>query len=333
MIDKAQLSDYGESGPLVSIVTPVYNEEKYLTECIESVIAQTYQHWTLTIVDNCSTDASLEVARRYAAIDSRIQVQQNTVFLPAVANHNRALRQISRDSKYCKVLLGDDWIFPECIARMVSVAERHPSVGIIGAYALEGQCVNWTGLPYATPVLSGRDICRKHLLECIYVFGTPTTVLYRSDLVRGRHAFYNEADIHADTEVCFELLKKCDFGFVHQVLAFTREREGSVSTRAADIHAYFGSMLYILTTHGKEYLTATELEQSLNAHLSAYYKFLGKNMLLRRGKRFWEYHKQSLMQAGVGFSVPRLVQGFLETVCEAIAKPRYSVGRLLRSTQ
>lgn len=331
MIERAQLSERDGSQPLVSIVTPVYNEAKYLGDCIESVLAQTYKNWTLTVVDNCSTDASLEIARRYAALDARIQVQESSEFLPAVANHNRALRQISQDSKYCKVILGDDWIFPECIERMVSVAEQHPAVGIVSAYALEGQSVKWTGLPYATPILSGREICRKHLLEGVYVFGTPTTVLYRSNLVRCRAAFYNEADIHADTEVCFELLKESDFAFVHQVLTFTREREGSVSSGAADIHAYFGSMLYILTVHGKEYLTDAELEQRLKAHLAAYYKFLGKNMLLRRDDRFWQYHKQSLRQAGVGFSVPRLLQGFVRMLVEAMARPRYSVERLLRS--
>jgi glycosyltransferase involved in cell wall biosynthesis len=333
LIERAQPSGVAGSPPLVSIVTPIYNEERYLADCIESVLAQTYKQWTLTVVDNCSTDTSVEIARRYAATDSRIRVQQNKEFLPAVANHNRAMRRISASSKYCKVILGDDWIFPECIERMVSVAEQHPSVGIVSAYALEGKCVKWTGLPYTTPIVSGRDICRKHLLEGVYVFGTPTTVLYRSDLVRSRVAFYNETDIHADTEVCFELLKESDFAFVHQVLTFTREREGSVSSGAADLHAYFGSMLYILTRHGKDYLTPIELEQRLGAHLSEYYGFLGKSLLVRRDGRFWEYHKRSLMQAGVGFSVPRLVQGFIRTVCEAVARPKYSVERLLRSTQ
>lgn len=332
MIEQAQLSGVPGAQPLVSIVTPIYNEERYLADCIESVLAQTYKRWTLTIVDNCSTDASLEVARRYAAMDSRIRVQQNKEFLPAVANHNRAMRQISEDSKYCKVILGDDWIFPECVERMVSVAERHPAVGIVSAYALEGKYVKWTGLPYTTPILSGRDICRKHLLEDVYVFGTPTTVLYRSDLVRSRAAFYNEADIHADTEVCFELLKKSDFAFVHQVLTVTREREGSVSSGASNVHAYFGSMLYILTRHGKDYLTPVELERRLGEHLCEYYAFLGKSLLVRRDGRFWEYHKRSLMRAGVGFSVPRLVRGLISTVCEAAVRPKYSVERLLRST-
>ena len=54
------------SHPFVSIVSPVYNEAEYLAECIDSVLAQTYQNWDYTIVDNCSTDGSVEIAQRYA---------------------------------------------------------------------------------------------------------------------------------------------------------------------------------------------------------------------------------------------------------------------------
>ncbi|MFZ1974630.1 MAG: glycosyltransferase family 2 protein, partial [Candidatus Acidiferrales bacterium] len=60
--------------PLVSIVTPAYNEENYLAECVESVLAQTYTNWDYTIVNNCSTDATLAIAQKYAAGDPRIRV-------------------------------------------------------------------------------------------------------------------------------------------------------------------------------------------------------------------------------------------------------------------
>src|SRR5262245_34009099 len=188
------------SQPLVSIVTPVYNEAEYLAECVESVLAQTYQNWDYTIVDNCSTDGSVDIARRYAAQDQRIRILENQRFLRAIPNFNGALRQIAPASKYCKVVLGDDWIFPECLERMVAVAEAHPSVGIVGAYALEGGQVRWTGLPYPSTLVCGREICRKHFLDKLYVFGSQTSVLYRADLVRSHDPFYTEANIHADTE-------------------------------------------------------------------------------------------------------------------------------------
>jgi glycosyltransferase involved in cell wall biosynthesis len=212
------------SEPRVSIVTPVYNEAGYLAECIESVLAQTYQNWDYIIVDNCSTDGTLEVALRYAERDRRIRIHRNGQFLGVIPNHNAALRQISAASKYCKFVFGDDWLFPCCLEQMVAVAEAHPSVGVVGAYALEAQRVAWTGLDYPSSVVNGPEICRRHLLDGLHVFGSANAVLYRADLVRARDPFYNEANIHADTEICFELLKTCDFGFVHQVLTYTRVR-------------------------------------------------------------------------------------------------------------
>ena len=151
--------------PLVSVVTPVYNEEKNIAECIESVLAQTYPNWEYVIVNNCSTDRSLQIAQRYAVQDARIRVCDNREFLSALSNQNHALRQISPESKYCKVVLGDDWIFPECITKMVELAEAHPSVAIVGAYRMQGAAVSLDGLPYPSTVTSGRDICRWTLLS------------------------------------------------------------------------------------------------------------------------------------------------------------------------
>jgi glycosyltransferase involved in cell wall biosynthesis len=319
------------SEPLVSIVTPVYNEAEYLAECIESVLAQTYQNWDYTIVDNCSSDGSVEVARRYAAGDRRIRIHQNKQFLSAIPNHNAALRQISLESKYCKIVFGDDWIFPNCLEQMVAVAEAHPAIGIVGAYTLEGESVISTGLPWPSPIVCGREIGRRHLLEGLHVFGSANAVLYRADLVRKHDPFYNEDNIHADTEVCFELLKTCDFGFVHQLLTFTRVRAGSLNTVSKKLHTYFASILQLLVTHASDYLTREECETCLAQHLVEYYRFLGKSLMLGREKEFWDYHKGELTKAGVGFNRACLAKGALAVLCDATLNPKDTVEKLLRA--
>src|SRR5713226_8729725 len=145
--------------PLVSVVTPVYNGAAYLRECIESVLAQTYSTWEYIIANNCSTDETLQIAEEYARKDKRIRVYSNDKLLDIIANHNRTFRLISPKSKYCKQVSADDWLFPECLTRMVSVAEANPSVGIVGSYQLSGVGtdgrhwrVRWTELPYPSTV-------------------------------------------------------------------------------------------------------------------------------------------------------------------------------------
>src|SRR2546430_10521039 len=124
--------------PLVSVVTPVYNGAKYLRECLESLIAQSYANWRCTLVNNRSTDDSLEIALHYASRDSRITVHDNAEFLPIIDNLNRAYALIDRDCIYCKPLMADDWLYPECIATMVSCALAQPSIGLVCCLAATG---------------------------------------------------------------------------------------------------------------------------------------------------------------------------------------------------
>lgn len=317
--------------PLVSVVTPVYNEERHLAECIESVLSQTYSNWDYTIIDNCSTDGTFEIAQRYAAKDRRIRVHRNERTAAVIPNHNIALRQISPESKYCKVVFGDDWIFPNCLEQMVGLAEAHPSVGIVGAYALEGDRIACAGLSHPSHLVSGREICRRHLLEGLYVFGSANAVLYCADLVRNRDPFYNESNIHADTEVCFALLKACDFGFVHQILTFTRVRPVSLSAVTGDLETSFAGMSRILVEHARDYLSRQEYDAYLGRHISEYYKFLGESLFLARDKKFWDYHKRELINSGAGFSRVRVVRGALQTLWRAVLHPGNIAQKLFKN--
>jgi glycosyltransferase involved in cell wall biosynthesis len=269
-------------------------------------LAQTYPQWDYTIVDNCSTDGTLAIAHEYAARDSRIRVTSNEACIPAVANFNLAFRHISPTSKYSKMVLADDLIFPECLDRMVSLMEEHPSAGIVGAYGLDGRWVLWSGLPYPSNVVSGREICRQRLLGGPYVFGSPTSVLFRSDLVRSRNAFYDESSEHPDSEVCFELLKDCDFGFIHQVLTLSPERSRSLLSKSRELNTLAPSILHELIVYGPYYLTPDEKAQRLETVITEYYNFLAKGFLQRRNKEFWDYHEGKLKEQGIGFSRFRL---------------------------
>jgi glycosyltransferase involved in cell wall biosynthesis len=318
--------------PMVSVVVPAHNEAQNIGECIDSVLGQAHQNWECIIVDNCSTDGTGEIARQYAAKDPRIRVRENTELLRAVANFNSALRQISDESKYCKIVFADDWIFPECLERMVAVAEAQPSVGIVGAYGLQGREVMWTGLPYPSTLVPGREVGRKLFLEDLYIFGTATSLLVRSSLVRERDPFYNESNLHADSEVCLALLRTCDFGFVHQVLTFTRVRAGSLTSFTNEVNTLIAGRLHDLVTFGRDYLTPREFEACLDLLLSRYYDFLARNLTHRRDAKFWEYHKRKLNEAGVGFSRLRLSRTFLGKLTSALLNPKDSIEKLLKKT-
>lgn len=288
--------------PLVSVVTPVHNGEAYLAECIESVLAQTYDRWEYTIVNNCSTDRSFEVAQRYAEKDHRLRVCSTPQMLDAIASQNTAYQQVSPEAAYCKVVHADDWLFPECLTQMVEVAEAHPSVGIVGAYRLDGDHVGCDGLPYPSTVVSGRAICRSILLGGPGVFGSPTSILVRAEYIRRKRAFLDESDFHADTAACFEVLRDSDFGFVHQVLTYTRRHDGSQTSFAKRVNSYLAGGLRHLLTYGPIYLEPGEYKACLERTLRTYYRFLAQSVLEPGAQEAWAYHRKALSQLGYPLS-------------------------------
>jgi glycosyltransferase involved in cell wall biosynthesis len=292
--------------PLVSVVTPVHNGERYLRECIESVLAQTYRHWDYTIVNNCSTDRTIEIAHEYAANEPRIRIWNSERLVPVEQSYNNAFRQISPESKYCKVVAADDWLAPECLEKMVGLAEQHPTVGIVGAYGLVGSKVEWQGLSYSITVVNGRELCRARLLGGPYLFGTATSLLFRSDIVRMRHAFFNEANLHCDSEACLEVLEQHDFGFVHQVLTFQGVRPDSLTSFSIKMQTYLPWILLELVKYGPKYLSADELESRIEQHLKGYYRYLGEQIYHRHDREFWNYHRNQLAGQGYPMSASRL---------------------------
>ena len=120
-----------EDQPLVSVVTPVYNGAAYLGECVESILRQTYTNFEYTIVDNASTDETSDLADRFAAQDSRIRHLRFEELVESNENHNRAFRAIGPESEYCKVVQADDWLYPDCLERMVAVAQSAGDVAFV----------------------------------------------------------------------------------------------------------------------------------------------------------------------------------------------------------
>jgi glycosyltransferase involved in cell wall biosynthesis len=319
-----------ESQPLVSVLTPVYNGEKYLSECIESVLEQTYSNWEYVIVNNRSTDRTSEIAQAYASKDSRIRLHTNTEFVNFAANENIAFRHIASESKYCKMVHADDWLFPECIMQMVELAEAHPTVAIVGSYGLVNERVSWNGLPYPSPVISGREICRATLLGRLYVFGSPTSVLIRSDEVRKRRMFYNEANRHCDIEACLDILQNRDFGFVHQVLTFTREHVGAESTFSKRFGTDYLGGLEILTKYGRTYLNDNEYAKCMRKCWEHYYRFVGMKMLYDRENGFWEFHKNELKRLGYSPKFGKVAHAVLVETLNLLLNPLNTSIRIAR---
>jgi glycosyltransferase involved in cell wall biosynthesis len=319
-----------DSAPLVSFVTPFYNTREFLAECIESVLAQTYQNWEYILVDNCSTDGSSEIAERYAArYQRKIRIVRTESFLSQVQNYNFAVSCISPLSDYCKMVQADDWLFHDCVSSMVTLAEAHPSVGIVGSYALAGEFVELDGLRYPSTEVLGRDICRLYFMTNNYVFGTPTALLMRSALIRSRVPFYEERFApFEDAHVCFDLLRACNFGFVHQVLTYSRRENESILGRIGKFGFMRFCRLALVVEHGKDYLSEEEYDRCLREAENQYFSALGRSALQNNGGEYWEFHRSRL--ASIGYSLDwRLLSKWIALATfEYVGNPKHTWDRL-----
>jgi glycosyltransferase involved in cell wall biosynthesis len=318
------------SSPFVSVVTPVFNGAKYLRPCIESVLAQSYDHWDYTLVDNCSTDASLAIAHEYADAHPQIKVRSNQEFVSAVENHNRAFRAISPEAKYCKVLSADDWMYPECISKLVDLAERHPSVAIVGSYAANATGVRWGDLPLGEEVLAGREAARLFLLGRIDCFYTPSSVLYRAALVRANDPFFPGSAPSADLEACLNCLKEGDLGFVHQILSFERIHDAATTAKVQELNSQLLDRLRILIELGPDLLSPAEQQQRLDEQLASYYDVLAVGCFNFRDREFWKLHKDGLNELGYSLYDQRLAKAIGAKFLDLALNPKATTEKIAR---
>ena len=111
-----------EHNPLISVIVPVYNVAEYLSRCVDSILAQSYENLQIILVDDGSTDDSGKICEEYAKKDARIQViHQNNGGLSSARNAGLDLAS----GEYIGFVDSDDWIEPEMYAEMLARMEKY----------------------------------------------------------------------------------------------------------------------------------------------------------------------------------------------------------------
>ena len=133
-----------QKSPLVSIIIIFFNSAEFIQEAIESVLAQTYQHWELLLVDDGSSDGSDEIARRYVARDpSRIIHLEHVGHQNQGMSASRNLGIHNAKGKYLAFLDADDYWLPDKLETHVGILESHPQVGML--YGTAKYWFSWMG--------------------------------------------------------------------------------------------------------------------------------------------------------------------------------------------
>ena len=115
-----------QTTPLISVIIPSYNHQAFIGAAIDSVLQQTYQHFELIVIDDHSSDRSLEVIEKYQ--DPRIKLDQHAHNIGASETINEGIRQARGD--YIAILNSDDVFMPNRLARLLEVAQQESAAFI-----------------------------------------------------------------------------------------------------------------------------------------------------------------------------------------------------------
>lgn len=149
----------------VSVIVPVYNTERYLAKCLDSIIAQTMRDIEIICVDDGSTDSSLEILTAYAGKDARIRVihKENGGLVSARKAGVKAAR-----GTYIGYVDSDDWIEPRMYERLYECAEEYRADMVSSGYLLEGNycSTHFDGVPEGLYDTNNMGFLRENVFFC-----------------------------------------------------------------------------------------------------------------------------------------------------------------------
>ncbi len=209
---------------LVSIIMPSYNTAKFISQTIESVLAQTYTNWELIIVDDCSTDNTDEVVKSFLS-DNRIKYIKNEKNSGAAVSRNRALREAK--GKWIAFLDSDDLWLPEKLEKQISFMRKNDYYFSYTNY-IE---INENSVPNGRRITGPKRVTRHDMYN--YCWLGCLTVMYDAETI----GLIQIADIkkNNDYAMWLKVSKKANCYLLDEVLAkYRKGRTGSISS-----HNYF----------------------------------------------------------------------------------------------
>lgn len=250
--------------PLVSVLMTAFNRELYIAEAIESVLASTFKDFELIIVDDCSSDKTVEIAKKYEILDTRVKVYINEKNLGDYPNRNMAASYAK--GKYIKFLDSDDLMAPLCLERMSEEMEKHPdcAFGISSSSLLNLQVHN------------PENAFKTHFFERGILDISPSGSIIRKDIFYKENCFL-ELRCVSDFEFWLRLALKYPLLELEKDLVFWRQH-GQQEIKLGNL-AYLEHTISILRDKLKlSYLTEDEKLTIINKYEKSTMRHLLKSV-------------------------------------------------------
>jgi glycosyltransferase involved in cell wall biosynthesis len=281
--------------PLVAVVTPVYNGDKYLQETIDAVQAQTYSNLVHVILDNASSDRTAAIIAANQNRRVPILTARNEKTVPVAANFNAAMRLAPQNAKYVRLLCADDRMTEDCMERMVAVAEKDDSVLIVGVGTVADGEESMHSWPTDRVVVDGAEMIRGFFRNELSFFAVHA--LMRRSVMEWQPNVYDETlSTGFDFEAILAVLRRGNFGIVRAPLGWVRIHADSLtSTIALNKHTHYTDWLRALYRHGPHVLSPEEFLEIAGRYERRYVRQI-LVWQCRQGKAAVQHHWDTLRQ-------------------------------------
>ena len=261
-----------EREPLISVIVPVYNVETYLDQCMESIVAQSYRHMEILVVDDGSTDSSGEKCDHWAERDQRIRViHQPNGGLSAARNTALDVMQ----GELVMMVDSDDVLHPDAATILLNAIQRHQADLAVGGYTIVNEDENpvW---PTTNDAGKSHTYSQQEALMAIFYQNGLThsawARIYRASLFDDIR--YPAGLLYEDLAIIYPLLKKCNKVVkIDQVVYGYRQRENSIlehfSPKRADVLKVCEELEQRILVEDQQYVGAVR-----SRLLSAYFNIL-----------------------------------------------------------
>jgi glycosyltransferase involved in cell wall biosynthesis len=206
----------------ILVFVPTYNSEKYLRQCLDSVLHQTFQDWQCVISDDASTDKSVEIAKEYEKIDSRFKVLTYEKNVGAANNWNRAKE--NNNSFATKILCADDYLLKDALQEQLDILQRNQTAIVFSERYIifpSGKKLH-PRLPKYASNISFNDAFKFYINLGRNIFGEPVTALFRTDLFVKSEGFYPKFEYSLDTSGYMAIARGHDVTFDDSIVGVFR---------------------------------------------------------------------------------------------------------------
>ena len=204
--------------PLVSILVTVYNRADFLRAALDSILQSSMTDFEVIVVDDCSSDGSLEIARDLAMVDSRLRPFQNDSNLGDYGNRNKAASMAR--GKYLKYVDSDDLLYPHSLQVMVDAMDRDTNVSLALSHSLPED-----DEPYPW-ILTPAESYRKHFLGRGCLGCGPTGAIIRRTAFERLGGFRKEWGVLADLDLWLRMAAKWPVALLPPGLVWWRRHAG-----------------------------------------------------------------------------------------------------------